>query len=193
MYFSEESDTDLGARAEVKRLDHREIVTASAGTRMMAGVSNPTSGQSATRATSFAFFSDGSSLKSAPPLILQAWRSLATSAGKTFEWEGLVQEVKEDSFFARLRNVKGAPAEYEEYAEFSIDEVPLGDRDLLLKGAIFRWVVGLESRSGTRQRYSRIVFRRLPAWTQRSLERSKAELSALVADIVWAEDDTAGG
>jgi hypothetical protein len=122
------------------------------------------------------YFPDGKSIKTPDPITLREWKALPTSAGKTFEWEGIVTSVSKATFEARLMNVKGMADKFVEYADFDLQDVPDGDRDLVQPGGVFRWVVGLESRSSTRQKYSKIVFRRLPAWTQRSLQAAEKQL-----------------
>ncbi len=182
-------NTDEQSHAAVRRLESRELFEPSAGTQVFGRAAVLTAATPRPVSTPFAFFSDGSSLKASVPIGLRAWKAIPTSAGKTFEWEGLVLEIRGSSFTSRLRNIKGANSEFEEIAEFDLADVPPGDRDLLHPGGIFRWVVGLESRSGTRQRYSRIVFRRLPAWTRRSLKNSDQHLQKLVSGIQWINND----
>lgn len=188
-FSSLDVNTDEQNQTAVRRLDFRELAEPSAGTRVFGRAAVATAGTPRPVSTPFTFFSDGSSLRAPSPLGLRAWKAIPTSAGKTFEWEGLVLEIQGSSFSARLRNIKGAKAEYDEIADFDLADVPPGDRDLLHPGGIFRWVVGLESRSGTRQRYSRIVFRRLPAWTSRSLKKSDEQLKELVSGIQWIKND----
>jgi hypothetical protein len=188
-FSTSSANTDEQIQEPVRRLKFSEQFAPSAGTRVLGHVTAETGATPIPATTRFTFFSDGSSLKAPDPLKLRAWKSIPTSAGKTFEWEGLVIDVKESSFTSRLRNIKGAKAEDEEIAVFHLDDISPGDRDLLQPGAIFRWVIGFELRSGTRQRYSRIVFRRLPALTSRSFEKSKQQLDELIAGIQWMAHD----
>jgi hypothetical protein len=144
------------------------------------------------RTSKFTLFRDGGFVKPPQSMTLRAWRALPTSAGKTFEWEGIVSALLDNKFEARLMNVKGASQNFSECAEFELQDVPLGDRDLVQLGAVFRWVIGQESRSGTRQKYSKIVFRRLPAWTQRSLAKAEKQLGLTMNAISWVEDEPTG-
>jgi hypothetical protein len=187
--YSPSVSTDEKIPSPVHRLELRELIEPSAGTRVFGRAAAVTAATPRPVSTPFAFFSDGSSLKAPVPIGLRAWKAIPTATGKTFEWEGLVIEVGESSFKSRLRNMKGAKTEIEEIAEFDLADIPPGDRDLLQPGGIFRWVIGLESRSGTRQRYSRIVFRRLPAWTTKSLKKSDQQLKELVSGIHWITHD----
>jgi hypothetical protein len=96
------------------------------------------------------------------------------------EWEGVVREIDEAAgvFWADLIDVSD-PQRGEEQAEFELALVPEADRDLLRSGGIFRWVIGTRFVNDTRERSSRIVFRRLPAWTASELNSSLEEANAL--------------
>jgi hypothetical protein len=178
---------------EVKLIETHSLFGIAAGTRMVRKFPSGTSADPRTVNSDFAVFSDGSSILPPQPISANLWRAAPSSAGKTFEWEGYVLEVNEEAFSARLQAVKGVAEDCSEIAEFDLSEIPLGDRDLVKPGGIFRWVVGLESWGGTRQRYSRVVFRRLPAWTPRTLEASFFELKELVSGISWEDDGSTSG
>lgn len=80
------------------------------------------------------------------------------------QWEGTVEEVRSDSFGARLRNlsVDGAP---DEWATLLLDEISDDERSLVKPGAVFYWSIGyLIEPYGQRRTASTIYFRRLPAW-----------------------------
>jgi hypothetical protein len=97
------------------------------------------------------------------------------------EWDGYVIEIGGETFTARLIDITALSENEHEEADFPISELSDRDRQLLCVGAIFRWAIGYrKSNSGTKQRVSSIVFRRLPAWTSRELDenRKKAELLA---------------
>jgi hypothetical protein len=50
---------------------------------------------------------------------------------------------------------------------YSLDEVSMDDRSLVVPGAIFDLSIGYrQDEGGTRTRVSRLVFRRLPAWSK---------------------------
>lgn len=100
------------------------------------------------------------------------------------KWEGVVLEVREDSFLARLVDLT-RPGPDEE-AEFSLDEISKEDRPLVRPGAIFYWNIGYhESYSGQRTRVSIIRFRRLPAWTQEEIEAARQEAERIRTSIGW--------
>ena len=112
------------------------------------------------------------------------------SAADTFiaaqEWEGNVVEIMRDAFKAKLVDLTRQSFVEEEEAEIDLEDVSLGDRDLVKPGAIFRWVVGYDrTAAGTVSKASRLIFRRLPAWTERDLASSRERARALLADLKW--------
>ena len=91
------------------------------------------------------------------------------------EWEGYVVSVGTDSFTARLLDLTAGSTHEEEEAEIPSEEVSEQDHCRIQTGAIFRWVIGYErSTSGVRKRVSVIVFRDLPAITERDLQDGRA-------------------
>jgi hypothetical protein len=88
------------------------------------------------------------------------------------KWEGLVLQVRDSAFVARLADqTHNGP---DEEAEIPLAEVSQGDQDLVQPGAIFYWSIGyLDTHGGQRTRASVIRFRRLPAWTAEELEAAK--------------------
>ena len=92
------------------------------------------------------------------------------------EWEGCVLSISEDSFTARLVDVTMGRSNEEEEADFPLDDLEDVDRARIRNGAIFRWTIGYRrGPAGTKDRASRIVFRNLPAWTTKELERNRRE------------------
>lgn len=86
------------------------------------------------------------------------------------KWEGMVEEVFEDYFSARV--VDKTTSNLEEYVEFDLEDIDDDDRALLEPGAIFYWSIGYyKSVQGQRLRSSQIRFRRLPAWTESDLQK----------------------
>jgi hypothetical protein len=99
------------------------------------------------------------------------------------KWEGTVIRSSESEFTAVLRE-KGQP---DQEATFDVDEVPEGDRGLIVPGAIFHWSIGYRDRRGQRIRESIIRFRRLPAWSRRELERARQEADDIITALHWGE------
>lgn len=80
------------------------------------------------------------------------------------KWEGVVDEVRDRTFVARLIPIIGQPGDLE--AEIYFDEVSIDDRPLVKPGAFFYWSVGYkDGPAGQRSRESLVRFRRLPRWT----------------------------
>jgi hypothetical protein len=102
------------------------------------------------------------------------------------KWEGTVTRCPGEEFTAVLRE-KGQP---DQEATFDIEEVPEGDRCLIVVGAIFQWSIGYRDRRGQRIRESIIRFRRLPAWNKREIERARQEADEIIAALHWGEFET---
>ncbi len=100
------------------------------------------------------------------------------------EWEGYVVEVNEMTFTARLVDLTAGQEQEEEEADIPIAELSDADRLMLQPGAIFCWTIGCRrTRAGTRERVSRIAFRRLPAWTERELQENRRQAETLAATL----------
>lgn len=100
------------------------------------------------------------------------------------KWECAVEEIKEDSFVARLVDLTSHGPNEE--AEFSFEEVPITDLPLLKRGAVFYWNIGYsDSISGQRTRVSVVRFRRLPVWKTEELDAAKREAVRLGEKIGW--------
>ena len=102
------------------------------------------------------------------------------------EWDGYVVEVGPDSFLARLTDVTNDGRPDGEEAEIPLVEIDDDSRSRLAPGQLFRWSIGYErSRSRQKTRVSRIIFRRLPTWTPRELERVEEKAKELSQDLTW--------
>ena len=99
------------------------------------------------------------------------------------EFEGSVIAIDPDAemFTARLVDVSGSGPDEE--AEFSLREIT-DDRYLVVPGAIFSWIIGLQWRKRQSVRVSEIRFRRLPPFSRETIARAEArahELAELLA------------
>lgn len=108
----------------------------------------------------------------------------------TFEilqkWEGIVLDVSQETFQARLTPLQGNTTE--KYAEIYVDKVDPSDRPLLKIGATFYWSIGLlKSKSGTTRKKSILRFRRLPILTV--AERSRAIAVAQEWEALFSDED----
>jgi len=98
------------------------------------------------------------------------------------EWEGYVVVIRDATFVARLTDITKSRSAPQEEAEFPFEELSDSDRKNLCEGAIFRWIIAYRrSPGGTKERASRIVFRNLPAWTKRDIEKNEKDAAE------WAE------
>ena len=94
-------------------------------------------------------------------------------------WEGVVLDVGQETFTARLAD-RTSPSREEEEVEIPLDEVSRSDLNLLSPGAIFYWSIGyLDRPSGQRLRESVIRFRRLPAWSRHELDVARRRAKEL--------------
>lgn len=92
------------------------------------------------------------------------------------EWEGYVIRVNQSSFTARLVDLTAGATREEEEADFPLDDLSDSDRTVIRAGSLFRWAIGYRrAPGGSKERVSRIVFRRLPAWTHRELDRNRKD------------------
>lgn len=87
------------------------------------------------------------------------------------EFDGKVLDInaEEGVFAAELTNKHNSEEVFR--AEFDIDDIDKGDKDLFKQGALFIWKVGKEENNGTQQKISQIVFRRLPSWWSKDIKR----------------------
>jgi hypothetical protein len=95
------------------------------------------------------------------------------------EWEGQVQEVGERVFSARLVDLTRDSKEETEEADLPIEDLGEADRRLVVPGATFRWIIGYRWTNGEKERFTRVIIRRLPIWTEeeiKSADREAAEL-----------------
>lgn len=104
------------------------------------------------------------------------------------EWEGFVTSISPDqgSFFARLVDKTAKKKVAEETIEIQVSDVSESDAHLIKEGAIFRLAIGhARSAAGTRRKVSEIVFRRLPAWTERDIREARQKAEQLVSALKW--------
>jgi hypothetical protein len=91
------------------------------------------------------------------------------------KWRGVVLEVLQDSFMAKLEDYNEVTPD--EVAEILRSEISDEDLPLIQNGSVFYWSIGYHvNSSGQRKRASIIRFRRLPVWTP--MELKEAEVRA---------------
>jgi hypothetical protein len=99
-------------------------------------------------------------------------------------WEGVVLDVDDTSFVARLIDVAGEHDDEE--VKLSRDELSDFDLELLEPGAILYWTIGYRQQvRGSRERVSRIRLRRVPAWTKHQLGEAQKRAADLARELDW--------
>lgn len=94
-------------------------------------------------------------------------------------WEGRVESIAADSFFAHLVEISGTDR-YEDNAEFPLMDIEAEDLELFKIGARFLFMVGYSiDKYGTHTRGSRIRFERIPAWSDDEIIDAYEETKAL--------------
>jgi hypothetical protein len=102
------------------------------------------------------------------------------------KWQGIVLEVGNGSFFAKLVSLNGKDPDEE--AEFSVEEVSKDDWPFIRAGAVFYWSIGyFDFHKGQRLRASIIRFRRLPAWTRKELDDANKRATEIRDFFGWQE------
>lgn len=100
------------------------------------------------------------------------------------KWQGIVIEIKKESFIARLKNL--TENGIEEQSEILLAEVSEDDKRLLKPGSVFYWNIGYRISSlGQRTRASMLRFQRLPLWTNEEIGRAKKRALKLRKFISW--------
>ena len=99
------------------------------------------------------------------------------------KYEGFVTARGETTFSARLfENDSDYPVVE---AEFDLEELSETDRKLANEGAPLVWTIGYAYEGSTRKRESLIYLRRLPAWSDKELEKGRAAADDLTRGIQW--------
>ena len=121
--------------------------------------------------------------KNAPVFFLET-KPLKERAIALQKWRGIVEEVEQDHFKAKLINLTDRA--YDEYGEIYYDEITQEDIELIEPGAIFYWSIGYShSSSGQRTRFSEIRFKRLPVWDEKDIELAEQNAERISEFIEW--------
>jgi hypothetical protein len=100
------------------------------------------------------------------------------------EWEGYVVSISNETFTARLIDLTRNCTIEEEEADFPLADLEDADQLKISPGAIFRWVIGYRrSPGGSKDRLSRIVFRNLPAWTTKEIEKNRQKAAEWASQL----------
>jgi hypothetical protein len=106
---------------------------------------------------------------------------------KLQEWEGQVQEVDDAYFLARLVDLAANETEETEEVQLPLSDVTESDRALVVPGAVFRWIIGYRYIDGVKERFARVVIRRLPVWTEQEIRSADKEALEL-HDVLISND-----
>jgi hypothetical protein len=90
-------------------------------------------------------------------------------------WQGVVEEIIDDIFIARLVSTGGVASLPEEVGDFPMSLVSPDDIALVKEGALFTYTVARETRAGTRRSISMLSFRRMPMWHLRQITEAKIQ------------------
>jgi hypothetical protein len=100
------------------------------------------------------------------------------------KWEGVVVNVHDNSFEARLIDLTANTPE--ETAEIPLEEVSEDDFSLIEEGAVFYWNIGYRKMiSGQRERVTFIRFRRLPLWQKGEVDAARQKADKLQELFGW--------
>ena len=90
------------------------------------------------------------------------------------EWEGYVTKIEEGIVLADLIDLVTGEVKPSTSAEIPIDEFPDDESKYIKVGGTFRWSIGYRrSRSGQKDRISRIIFRKMPLYLQNDMDAVK--------------------
>jgi hypothetical protein len=102
------------------------------------------------------------------------------------EWEGRVVEITKTDFTANLINLTSGEREEQEKVSLPISELAEDDLRRMAIGSIFRWIIGYRYRpSGSKERTSRIILRRLPVWTKSEIKSAEEKARNVVESLAW--------
>ncbi len=100
-------------------------------------------------------------------------------------WEGRVTSLGLHTFTASLVDVTAGHKIETEEIELPYEEIQLGDVKSLRIGSIFVWLIGHRYNSGSREKFVRLIVRRLPAWTRSDLENAREKAANYSKLIEW--------
>jgi len=87
------------------------------------------------------------------------------------KWKGYVTQKNEEYFTAIITDLSNKSQDEE--VEIPLRAISKDDFHLVIEGAWFDWHIGYERVSGTTQKYSKILFKRMPRWTKNEFVHAK--------------------
>lgn len=104
------------------------------------------------------------------------------------KWQCFVEDIRREEgvFIGRIQDGPARSNSDDHVMEFPFDDVAEDDLPLVREGAVFLWYVGRAiSVSGQTTRGSRVIFRRLPVWTDEDKEESRREAKRIAKRLRW--------
>jgi len=109
------------------------------------------------------------------PLVRVRSRNSVRRVEVLQQFEGVVTEVGEDYFVARMHDLTNSESEIE-VMEFDLREISEQDHEILQPGSVFYWTIGYETRVGGQVvRISEMRVQRNPIWTKAKLDSVESE------------------
>ncbi len=108
-----------------------------------------------------------------------------TTSQLVAEWQGCVTSISDDYFVAEMLGThgEGVIGSLEE-AVVPLEDLRESDKALLLEGAFFRLCISYEVEpTGSKRRFTEVVFRRLPAYRRDTLEVAAKDAYSLSRGI----------
>ena len=134
--------------------------------------------------------SDDLKMRAAPLIKLRGELGPVRKFKVLQQFEGKVTEVYEDQTFrADLIDLTDKTSELEN-AEFSIEEIHPLDRDLIVPGSVFYWIMGYETTPSDYKRVSEIRLRRSPRWSDHEIDSITKEGQDLFSKFTRRESNT---
>jgi len=100
------------------------------------------------------------------------------------KWQGYITSFNEHSFTAIVQDLTNDNPDEE--IEISVNAISPDDLHLVTEGAHFYRHIGYENLSGTTQKYSKILFRRMPRWSMsafKKAEKLEKELNEFISAL----------
>ncbi len=99
------------------------------------------------------------------------------------EWQGYVEEIREDSFTARLDEIFPDSSDgTQEEADFKISDLKPEEKPYLCLGIVFNWRIGYDENN---KKCQELVFWKLPPLTEEQKQKAWDKAKGWVDNIKW--------
>ena len=100
------------------------------------------------------------------------------------EWEGYVEKIEGDNFYAKLVNIRSSSGFAEDEGLFSIMDLSEFQRPELEEGSMIRWVIGYQRLpGGQRQNVSELYIRKVPMHSKREIDAALNAADELLSGL----------